>query len=73
MLLQNDINMYIAINKDTLKFELHTTKGTLAAFLGVDVRTLTKYIHSGEPIKQVYIVSQVEPVKNKGKKRSKSF
>jgi len=65
--------MFIAINKDTLKAHLHTTKGTLAAFLGVDIRTLTKYIESSEPIKQLYIVSEVEPVKNRGKKRSKSF
>ena len=65
--------MFIAINKDTLKAELHTTKGTLAAFLGVDIRTLAKYIESGEPIKKIYIVSEVEPIKNKGKKRLKSF
>lgn len=65
--------MYLAINKDTLKVELHTTKGTLAAFLGVDIRTLSKYILSSEPIKKIYIVSEVEPVKNRGKKRAKSF
>ena len=65
--------MFIAINKDTLKVDLHTTKGTLAAFLGVDVRTITKYIASSEPIKKVYILSEVEPVKNRGKKRAKSF
>jgi hypothetical protein len=65
--------MYLAINKDTLKAELHTTKGTLATFLGVDVRTISKYIQSGEPIKKIYILSDVEPVKNRGKKRAKSF
>ena len=63
--------MFIALNKDTLQVHLHTTKGTLAAFLGVDIRTLTKYIISGNTIKQIYIVSEVDPIKNRGKKRLK--
>jgi len=65
--------MYLIINKDTFKAELHTTKGTLSDSLGIDIRTASKYIESGEPIKKIYILSDVEPIKNKGKKRLKLF
>jgi len=65
--------MFLMIHKDTFKSELHSTKGTLALKLGIDVRTLAKYIDSGKYFKEVFVIQSIELIKNKGKKREKTF